>query len=77
MQEPTTPLSVQDAIAMCEELRTELHAMQQKLPTALAKMQPTLDADAALPYNNTLFHLQSAREELRLLLKSLPSTQDT
>ncbi|TNE51561.1 MAG: hypothetical protein EP343_05565 [Deltaproteobacteria bacterium] len=62
---------------MCEELRAQLHAMQQKLPSALATIQPTLDADAALPYNNTLFHLQSAREELRLLLKSLPPTQET
>ncbi len=62
---------------MCEELRAQLHAMQLKLPSALAQMHPTLGADAALPYNNALFHLQSAREELRLLLKSLPSTQDT
>lgn len=70
---PGNTRSPEQVIAACEEMRSQIHQMQQQLPTTLASMDPSINETAATSYNDALFHLQSAREELRGLVKALQS----
>ncbi len=53
----------------CEEFRNQLQTVQQDLVALLNQPEHSISADIATHYNQVMFHLQSAREELRAVQK--------
>ncbi len=53
----------------CEQLRNQIQEFQHELPALLNQANQTISPDVATHYNQVMFHLQSAREELRGIQK--------
>ena len=48
----------------CEQLRNRLQELQRELPELLNQADLDISPDLATHYNQVMYHLQSAREEL-------------
>ena len=51
----------------CEVFRKQLQALQRELPALLNQSEDPITPDVATHYNQAMFHLQAAREELHTL----------